>query len=43
MARPGELFVMARVPAALGDALLGILRDTGLDAVLGGALYPPRN
>lgn len=43
MARPGELFVMARVPGPLGDALLGVLRDAGLDALLGGALYPPRN
>jgi 2'-5' RNA ligase len=34
---------MARVPGPLGDALLGVLRDAGLDALLGGALYPPRN
>ncbi|WP_051414632.1 2'-5' RNA ligase family protein [Pseudoxanthomonas suwonensis] len=43
MARPGELFVMARVPQALRDALLGVMRDAGLDMLLGGALYPPRN
>lgn len=43
MAKPGELFVMARVPQPLADALLGVLRDAGLDALLGHALYPPRN
>ena len=43
MARPGELFVMARVPQALRDALLDVMRGAGLDTLLGGALYPPRN
>ncbi len=43
MARPGELFVMARVPGAVREALLRALAIGGLDARLGGALYPPRN
>lgn len=43
MARPGELFVMARVPQALRDALLGVLHEAGLDTLAGDALYPPRN
>ncbi|UNK58387.1 2'-5' RNA ligase family protein [Pseudoxanthomonas daejeonensis] len=43
MARPGELFVMSRVPQALRDAGLGVLREAGLDTVLGEALYPLRN
>ena len=43
MAQPGELFVMARVPAALREALLRVLAESGLDQVLGSALYPPRN
>jgi hypothetical protein len=43
VARPGELFVMLRVPQSLRDALLGVMHDAGLDTLLGGALYPPRN
>lgn len=34
---------MARVPPRVRDALLGVLRDAGLDAQAGDALYPPRN
>ncbi|WP_238390028.1 2'-5' RNA ligase family protein [Pseudoxanthomonas koreensis] len=34
---------MLRVPQPLRDAGLGVLRDAGVDALLGGALYPPRN
>jgi 2'-5' RNA ligase len=43
MARPGELFVMVRVPAAVREALLQVLAESGLDQVLGSALYAPRN
>ena len=43
MAQPGELFVMARVPEAIREALLRVLAGTGMDAMLGHALYAPRN
>ncbi|UWX03898.1 hypothetical protein H1235_15785 [Pseudoxanthomonas sp. NC8] len=43
MAQPGTLFVMARVPDAIREALMRLLVDNGLDTRLGGALYPPRN
>ena len=43
MAQPGELFVMARVPEAIREALLRVLADAGMDTTLGRALYPPRN
>ena|GEM_PF-915478 len=43
MARPGELFVMARVPAPVRAALMEALAAGGLDTKLGRALYPPRN
>ncbi|AKC86387.1 2'-5' RNA ligase family protein [Pseudoxanthomonas suwonensis] len=43
MAQPGELFVMARVPGPVRDALLHALSLGGLEAKLGRALYPPRN
>lgn len=43
MAQPGELFVMARVPEAIREALLRVLADAGMDTTLGRALYAPRN
>ena len=43
MARPGELFLMARVPAEVRESLMRPLVDHGLDTLLGERLSPPRN
>jgi len=43
MAQPGELFLMARVPEAIGQALLRPIVDNGLDTTLGDRLSSMRN